>query len=325
MPLSESANTFSALKEPWFHWIFSILGFAGGIVSIIFGSEAETNHHSLMAVFLVALGTLLAGTIAVSVIVEKLLADSRARVVGIEVKKALTPIIFSGVQYGVYAVKKNTDTDFRDLFANLDSRDELLWLDTAAPQSRWYRQHIDDLLRLGCQIRILVLDPTCENARHRAVEAADQFKDPSRAVDLYQKLVESDLDALRSVADRLNATGEPVKGSLRVAQYQDLPGVPMYLIRRNGQPVSAWTSFFLNTETYDQVHFGWGVVIVDDCMICRFVEYFDRKWDRTVEVEGNLLIDVPRLKSPFSGPVVSAVASPPADPGSGDPLVANPS
>jgi len=298
MNKTAGSRLLSVAKEQPGVTAFAILGFMGGIICILFGSISEKNHHPLDAIFLIALGTLLSGSIAVGIVFEALLSESRALVVraqlSSELNEQLSPIKFSGVEAGVHGVQ--SVLDFHGLFSGLTAKDELLWLDTSAPQYPWYKDSLRELLRQGLNMKVLVLNPSCENAKCRAIESAGQFDLPEgdrvRAIEAYQNVVDSAILTLRLLGQDVYEHDPRMQGRLQVALYTDLPGVPLYVVRRRNQPEKAWSSFFLNDATYLQVHFEW-IDVGDNCMAERFADYFDRKWNRSIAQPNGLAVDIP--------------------------------
>jgi hypothetical protein len=71
------------------------------------------------------------------------------------------------------------------------------------------------------------------------------------------------------------------KPYLQILTYSDLPCVPMYIICREGQPVVAWTSYFLRKGSYDIPHLTW--VPARDGMLNSFMGYFEEKWSTAAD------------------------------------------
>jgi hypothetical protein len=286
----------TSFKMPLWVWIAAIIAFSSGLVFIAFGSTAAAHHKEYAAILLVALGTLLTGAIGAAVLLEAILAKTHID----QIRDSIAPVIneslrsvrHTGVNFGVQSVTKKSDQDWVDLFRNLEPDEELLWLDTSAPKPGWYDQSLPERIRNGTKVRILILDPDSENAKYRATEASEQWYLPSEEQEEAEKHFRSEavlfIEQLSKVGDRLQT--DLVKGRLQVALYPDLPGVPLYLIKKQGHPDLAWTSFFLNNATYEQVHFDWTLTSKDSVLL-RLAHYFDRKWERTVRDPKRLIID----------------------------------
>jgi len=283
-------------RDPRVWWIVTIV-FSLGIFAILGGVIAESHDNSVTAVFLIAVGTLFSGSIAVALISEGVLSESHSKQVKSQLSqvlsKELSGIRFSGIEYGVSAVELKNDTHFKEFFAQLNPDEELLWLDTSGPPWNYYNSHLKVMLQRGLRVRMLLLDPNCENSVNRAIESPEQFvtDDVAAAAERFRAQAEAHIVSLEQLGNTAQSEQPNLIGSLQIALYSGLPGVPLYLVCRGGQPVRAWTSFFLSEATYSQVHFEW-VYTKDDCMIQRFKDYFEQKWERTIAAEANLRVDI---------------------------------
>lgn len=163
---------------------------------------------------------------------------------------------------------------FDQLFKDLHENDELLWFDTYCPDQHEFEQPLREAVRRGAHVRMLAMNPKSDLMALRAREIDEEVEVGYSATDF----AENAQRALRSMAvlvGKLN--NEKVRGSVVLRTYDDLPCLPMYLVKRNGQCAEGYTSFFLTRPTYHEPHIRWvnGPESRLDC----FVAYFERKWE----------------------------------------------
>lgn len=173
-------------------------------------------------------------------------------------------------------VRVHTDCDahwFCDLFNNLTKGQELLWHDTYCPHWNELREAIRHALDHGARIRMLVIDPDCDNACFRAEELRDwgdceKFKLEDSAF----------LKVMQGIADDACASGIS-PAPMQVRLYRDLPGIPMYIVLEAGEPIYGFSSFFLTKATgFNFVHLEWKP---SECGLLQLMTlHFEAKWQR---------------------------------------------
>lgn len=179
-------------------------------------------------------------------------------------------------EIGLIAVHTDCDADwFCGLFNQLEPGQELLWLDTYCPHWNELQIAIGHALERGACARMLVIDPQCESARHRARELeASGWGD-------YESKFVPECNVFTSVMRGIEKrTGLPGRFRLRI--YHDLPSIPMYLIVQDGQPVKGYSSFFLTQATgFNFFHFEW--TAPNAYILQHMLRYFELKWERQAE------------------------------------------
>lgn len=165
--------------------------------------------------------------------------------------------------------------DFPRLFSDLRDNDELLWFNTYCPdQGRCYEPLID-AVKNGAHIKMLVIDPECENTILRAHEIESFGYHPDR----FQPEARNTLRLLGRCEEVLQSV--PIRGSFEVRRYVDLPCIPMYIRLRNGVRDVGFTSFFLTEPAFSSVHLKWRET--PNGMLELFHKYFWKKWNTNVD------------------------------------------
>jgi hypothetical protein len=173
------------------------------------------------------------------------------------------------------------EMDYGRIFRECSQGDELWWHDTYCPSLvNW----IDDLLAAvnrGAIVRMLIQKPDCQNAEFRKLELGDEY-----FADNYIKELQQFRNTLANHANSLHSS----RGKLELREYDDLPGVPIYLTMRNGNCMHAHTSFFLGKATgvgFPHLHWIGG----ENDMMNYFSEYLNKKWENADPIENALSAD----------------------------------
>lgn len=225
------------------------------------GTTSSVLHES---------GLVLVATILVTYCYEFLLRRHHAKVVCEIVANTVVP---EAPRYGLNRVIPRLD--FKQVFDRLSKNDELLWLDTYCPEQFNFQRCMRQAIERGAKIRMMAIDPNCQNAQNRASEidpslgyTYDAFR--MEAIANIQHLA----DSLRSL-DVKSREGVDV-ASLRLRFYTDLPCVPMYLVLHKGWPVRGYTGFYLGDPSFEMPHLEWSRGA--ESILKSFADYFERKW-----------------------------------------------
>lgn len=159
------------------------------------------------------------------------------------------------------------EMDYKALFGELGIRDELWWHDTYCPDYNGWLDDLNAALERGAYVRMLIQDPGCDNARHRAREIGGVIGEK------YIEDLKQFVDAFKVIAKKQKSQA----GRLEVAIYSDLPSIPIYVICRAGSAHKAYTSFFLGKATgLGFPHLCWMPGETDFAEYLR--EYVAEKW-----------------------------------------------
>jgi hypothetical protein len=169
---------------------------------------------------------------------------------------------------------------FEELFGSLRPLDELYVLSTY-----FSRILYDKLLdpaevaaKLGVRLHFLIMDPDSALLSMRAEELADDDFTTESFKDGIKRFRAELLKLQQRVANEKNGK---TKGFLQIAEYNDLIGSPVYLIRRNGKPLFAYSSFYFD-RPIDQgqvPYFKW-IDKGKDSFIHQIDSYVMAKWER---------------------------------------------
>lgn len=173
--------------------------------------------------------------------------------------------------------------DYIDQLKSLKAGDELLWLDTFPMTSRDFRVELKAAVERGATIKMLLLDPNCQNAKNRASELSAFYR-PERFVSDATECMK-DLFALSK-----EVNGERGQGKLEIREYSGLPSAPIYIVCKNSSPVKATTSYFLSEPTdVNFPHLVWVRGRGEDLgnFLDHFHRYFRSKWEAAASSNGH--------------------------------------
>lgn len=222
------------------------------------------------------------------------------REVGEDIEDTLDVLIAGRLRYGLARIHHRLD--YSALFAELLPTDELLWLDTYCPLDEGYYNSMKAALRRGAHVKILTIAPHCDNARNRAMEITAGFlpegddeleQDDNVFHERFEEEVERFVAHLLDVLEDLEKKpAAKVRERAEVRMYDDLPCVPMYIIRARGQdsatanvspgrPRRGFSSMFLAHPTANFPHFEWNPTDIQGGFALEaLARYFDEKWER---------------------------------------------
>ncbi|MGA7050122.1 MAG: hypothetical protein WBZ37_02440 [Mycobacterium sp.] len=155
--------------------------------------------------------------------------------------------------------------DFGRIFLDARAGETVSWLDTYCPQENAFLDKLVNATNHGVLIRMLIIVPTCENAKFRSVELAESF-DTGEVWD----------DGLKSFISKMKSASARSEGKFEVRFYQDLPCVPMYLVGTAPKARKGYFSLFLVRPTANAQHLELGPGEWLDDM----AKYFEHKWAR---------------------------------------------
>jgi hypothetical protein len=160
--------------------------------------------------------------------------------------------------------------DFGRIFHEAQPGETVSWLDTYCPHENAFLSELVAALNRGVFIRMLIIRPTCENAKYRNEELSQSF-DTGEAWD----------DGLKSFISKMKSASVKSQEHFQVRFYQDLPCVPMYLVGTPAKARKGYFSLFLVRPTANSHHLELGPgEWLDDMAI-----YFEDKWARQTAQE----------------------------------------
>lgn len=159
--------------------------------------------------------------------------------------------------------------DFGQIFREVEAGETIDWLDTYCPRQNQFLQDIEDCVRRGVHVRMLVIEAGCINAKLRSEELKSRAEGG--------KEFDGGLAEFRRRMDRVSEEVKGSAGTFAVLTYSDLLGVPMYLIRDEKKVVrKAYFSLYLSRATGYCSH----LELSKGEWLTYMSEYFDEKWTR---------------------------------------------
>lgn len=185
--------------------------------------------------------------------------------------------VFGSTKAGLVAFHQRLD--FPKIIDELEPGDELLWCDTYCPLSGQLTEVIERALAKGAKFRMLVIDPKSVNAAYRAAELGYQYQ----SEDVFVKETEVFLDRILAVANKYKHE-DPVMSPCRVLVYDSLPGIPMYIIARNGIGIRGYSGFFLSKASAFFFHMEWKRT--ENGVLEEMHKHFETKWSAVEQKQG---------------------------------------
>lgn len=160
--------------------------------------------------------------------------------------------------------------EFDAIFDSLRLGDTLWWLDTYDPRHHAWLENLENAIRRGASAKFLVMKANCLLAEMRANELGDQF-----TVSRFRK----DLAAFNESLSICRNNTRDSPGSIEIAEYDDLPCAPLYVIERDGAAVEGYSSLFLGKPTGIRFpHLRWRAS--EGHYLQHIHAYIVQKWER---------------------------------------------
>jgi len=198
-------------------------------------------------------------SVTIRKVAAEVAADVESRMVDV-----METFISASKDTGLVRIHKRLD--FARLFESLGPGDELLWLDTYCPANSEFFDKIRPALERGAKIKWLIIDPRSVNAEYRGHEI--ELETFTQEVELFAKRVSS-VNWSRDGFD---------ERSCQILAYDDLPGMPMYIVTHKGVPVRGYSGFFLAKPSAFFAHLEW--TLVKDGVLENMHDYFQQKWNK---------------------------------------------
>lgn len=179
--------------------------------------------------------------------------------------------------------------NYESLLKRLQRNDILYWHDTYVDAFWEYDDDMNRALERGAKIRVLAIEPRCENAYNRALEV-------SYETDFFTAGCNEFAEAIKKLMERSGANqfqeGDADKRSIDIRIYRDSPGIPFYLIERDGVPRYACTGFFLNKASQETLHLEWDTEVESEYpdprgFLSQLSAFFKQKWERAIPLGKN--------------------------------------
>ena len=250
----------------------TLISFLAGIAIIFWSINIETNYPD-SSKFLKTVGSFLTISVVISILYSIFIKPSedasRKDELSNLLDKKINEIVTDKGKYGLSGIKKNID--FKALFSALSKNQTLWWLDTYPLGVGMWTEELKGALERGANIKMLVLSPQSENVTHRANELGNEFSPIQFKTDL-----ERFLNLLKSIDQN------ELAGTLEVRTYDELIGLPLYIVSEKRKPVVGYSGFFLCAPTAaGSPHIKWENG--NTPILSSMASYIESKWDRNLE------------------------------------------
>lgn len=167
--------------------------------------------------------------------------------------------------------KIHSNFSYNLVFDSLKKDDKLCWLVTWVPDFFNYTHSFQEALGKGASIQLLAIDPHSRNAKNRVNEIASDWVHPPR---------EDFTKTIKQTIKELELQKLQLPGKLEVHVYEDLPGIPMFLVKRKDKPIVVYTGVYVNKHLSQFIFLEWRHSEHDESnttLNC-FQDYFSKKW-----------------------------------------------
>lgn len=233
----------------------------------VFGTHGRYTHASWADVFrTIGIGTLSA---AVTILVDRNMVYQNFEK---KIKESLVEACGVAESLSNLGVTSAHPTfSFNKLFREAHRGDCIYWLDTYCPRQNEFVDDLIEAINRGVSVKMLVIDPACDNARHRNTELAATVVETGAGWD-------TGLDAFVA---KMKALCDKHPGKLEMRTYNDLPCAPMYLVVTDSKARVGFFSLFLVRASAHSPH----MELHDGPWLTDMHQYFEDKWTRHAPAE----------------------------------------
>ena len=247
----ENINNFKLPNLPVIYWLLIRIIFLVGVLCL---SLSRQVNFEILSQILELMGSFLVIAVPVELIREFFFEKiNRASFVS-EVSKffddKIDAELIQARKFGLGRIENSLPV--AQIFNDLQQGDTLWWLDTFCAGHKTWIESAKQAIQRGAPINMLILDPTSSFCVMRATEIGDFFTNESFTDEL--RLFIKDFEKCRN--DFINQKN--VLGHLDIVTYNNLLGVPCYIVTRDGKPIYAYSSMYLSKSTsINFPHFNW--------------------------------------------------------------------
>lgn len=233
-------------------WLLILLIFVVGFLCLIISRQIE--HNELLSLILDLFGAFLVVAVPLEILKEIFFEAANKEAFAHEVSQLFDEKIDAELiqarKFGLDRIENSFP--LIEMFDSLQPGDTLWWLDTFCPGHKTWLPHVKHAIARGASINMLVLDPDSSFCSMRAKEIGDIFTDESFVAEL--RLFISDFEECRRILEKQHK----LVGHFDIVRYNDLLGVPCYVVTRNDRPIYGYSSMYLTQPTgVEFPHFCW--------------------------------------------------------------------
>ncbi len=250
-------------------YVTSLISFLIGLVLLAYYPDVEIASPKIGHVMKLA-GSFLTVSVVISLLYSILIKPSddatRKKELGELLDAKIEEIITAKGKYGLMGFVDHIDFPF--LFKEMRPGQTLWWLDTFPVGAGMWINKLRSALEKGVNVNMLVLDPDSVNVLHRANELGEEFTPESFKADIQ-----------RFLSLLQNIDQKDFRGKLEVRTYDELIGLPVYLISEDEQAMVAYSGFFLSQPTaVESPHLKW--CAGENSILSNISTYIREKWSR---------------------------------------------
>lgn len=251
--------------------------FAAGFVCIIL---SEQINYKIISTLLHLLGSFLVIAVPLEILRERFFEKENIKSFVESVSQLFDQKIddqlIKAREFGLDRIEESLS--FEKLFKELKKDDTLWWLDTFCPGEIQWIKHFKNAIQSGVKIKMLIMDPNSSLCEMRAKELGEPFSTEDDDTELnFTKQLKGFLQTFFDLEKKST-------GHLNIVLYNDLLGVPCYVVERNNQPIYTYSSMYLTKPTgLGFPHFRWNKTANKDDMCDILFSYVKEKYNRHCE------------------------------------------
>jgi hypothetical protein len=240
-----------------------------GMIFIL--ASRELTNHVVISTILELTGSFILVAIPIEYIKEAFDDDVSRKKFATEMSSLfdskIDTLLFGARKIGLSHIEGSVSV--RRLLDDLQPNDTLWWLDIFSPSYLDWSLNVKNAIHRGASIKMFILDQETSNCRLRAKELKDKYPNDSFVQNL-------DLFTRHFVSYQNEFENKKTKGHLDVRIYNDLIGVPCYVVKRGDKAIYAYSSMYLKIPTsMDFSHFYW----CEGTMCQNLFNYIEGKYD----------------------------------------------
>ena len=244
----ENIKKFNVHVLPTNRWLLITLIFLFGIICLL--ASRQFQEYALLSLILDLIGGFLVVAIPVEILREMFFEEANMESFVAQVDQLFDDKIDAELiqarKIGLDSIESSIS--FQRVFDDLRPKDTLWFLDTFAPAHMSWIEHVSLALQRGASVNMLILDPVSPLCKMRAIELSNAFTPRT-----FREQLKSFIEDFNRLSKQKN-----LKGHLSIVLYDNLLGIPIYLVSRNDKPIYAYSSMYLSRPTgVDFPHFRW--------------------------------------------------------------------
>ncbi len=265
----ENIKNFKLPALPVNKWLVILLVFLGGFLCLVISRQIQNQLFSLI---LDLVGGFLVVGIPLEILRELFFEEANRASFVAQVSQVFDDKIDAELiqarKIGLNRIENSLP--IKKIFDELQPGDTLWWLDTFSPGHKTWIDYAKRAVQRGASLNMLILDPNSPFCAMRAKEIGELFTSESFIAELSLFIAD-----FKEFQRNLNKQ-KKLLGHMEILLYNDLLGVPCYIVTRADKPIYAYSSMYLAKPTgVDFPHFYW-----NQGPMCEILfDYVKKKYD----------------------------------------------